>query len=130
MKQEIKVLLANEPEEFRKRLKTLIQEQEDMKVVGEVLDPIELLLTVNETQADVVILTLPDPGGELGIATHLFAEFPQVLVLAISPVCEQAFLYQQIISREQLPGKSGEDVLVALRKVKDKCPWCGGGNFD
>lgn len=111
-------------------MKALIQQQTDMKVVGEVLDPIELLLKVNETQADIVVLTLPEPGSEPGIITHLFAEFPQVLVLAISSVCEEAFLFQQIISREQLPGKSGEDVLVALRKAKDKYLWCGEGNFD
>ncbi|HEX3033578.1 MAG TPA: hypothetical protein VHT73_00390 [Thermodesulfobacteriota bacterium] len=130
MKQQVKILLAIEPEEFRKRLKALIQQQTDMKVVGEVLDPIELLLKVNETQADIVVLTLPEPGSEPGIITHLFAEFPQVLVLAISSVCEEAFLFQQIISREQLPGKSGEDVLVALRRAKDKYLWCGEGNFD
>ena len=67
----MKVLLANEPEAVRTGLATFLQQQSDIEVVGTVLDPIELLVAVEDTQADVVIVTLPDTGEMPGICSHL-----------------------------------------------------------
>src|ERR1700756_5385427 len=77
----IRILLANRPQLLYESLENLIQCQTDMEVVGEVFDPVELLLMVGRTQADVVVIALPSSDEEPGIFSHLLAEYPQLLIL-------------------------------------------------
>ena len=78
MDHSVKVLLANRPEALPISLATLLQQQSDIEVVDTVLDPVELLVAVEDTQADVVVVTLPDSGKYLVFAaicymnTHSF----------------------------------------------------------
>jgi DNA-binding NarL/FixJ family response regulator len=118
MKSEIRVLLANEPQRVRDAFKEFLQCQSGVKVVGTVLDPVELLLAVNEVQADVVVLTLPESGEMPGICTHLLTEYPHLLIAALSSNRQSACLYRQEIVSEPLPNTSDEDILMAIRRVK------------
>jgi len=103
---------------LRELLRSLIQRQADMEVMGEVLDPVELLLAVDETQADVVVVDLPESGEEPGICSHLLAEYPQLLVLALSPGRDRAILYRQSIIKEELSKLSEDEILEAIRKTE------------
>ena len=114
----VRVLLANKPRMLRELLRSLIQRQADMEVMGEVLDPVELLLAVDETQADVVVVDLPESGEEPGICSHLLAEYPQLLVLALSPGRDRAILYRQSIIKEELSKLSEDEILEAIRKTE------------
>ena len=114
----IKVLLANRPKILRELLSGLIQRQFDMEVVGEELDPVELLLAVDETRANVVVLDLLDSGEEPGICSHLLAEYPQLLVLALSSERERAVLCRQIIHKETLSNASDDEILAAIRRAE------------
>jgi DNA-binding NarL/FixJ family response regulator len=114
----VKVLLANGPEVLRTGLATLLQQQSDIEVVGTVLDPIELLVAVGDTQADVVVLTLPDSGEMPGICSHLLHEYPQLLILALSSARTRACVYRQAITVELLGDISDEGILTAVRRVK------------
>jgi DNA-binding NarL/FixJ family response regulator len=118
MKHTIKVLLANGPDPLRTFLVDLLQPQNDVEVVGSVLEPIELLMAVEDTQADVVVLTLPDSGQIPGICSHLFDQYPHLLILALSPDNTKACVYQQVIAVEELMDISEENLLTAIRKVK------------
>ena len=51
--------MVDVPNGLSNLLQDVIQRQENMLVVGEAFDPIDLLLTVNETDADVVIMGHP-----------------------------------------------------------------------
>jgi DNA-binding NarL/FixJ family response regulator len=114
----VRVLLANRPRALRTRLARLLQLQSDIEVVGTVLDPIELLSAVEETQAEVVVVTLPGSGEMPGICSHLFYEYPQLLILALSATRSRAYVYRQVITVEPLAGTSDEELLTAVRKVK------------
>jgi|KBSSwiStaDraftv2_1062776.scaffolds.fasta_scaffold1464716_1 DNA-binding NarL/FixJ family response regulator len=81
----IKVLLGEIPPELRHALPALLDGQEDVKTVGESSDPIELLLMVQRTKADVVILHARSDGSDPGVCSHLAEEFPRLLILIISP---------------------------------------------
>ena len=116
----IKVLLANRPQSLRESLRNLIYSQTDMEVVGEALEPVEILLMVGKTEADVVIVTLPNSDEDPGIYSHLFAEYPQLLIFAVSPELESALLYRQLVSKEQIFKVSKEEIPALIRKVKDK----------
>jgi DNA-binding NarL/FixJ family response regulator len=96
----------------------LLQQQSDIEVVGTVLDPIELLVVVEDTQADVVVVTLPDSGAMPGICSHLLHEYPQLLILALSSDRTRACVYRQAITVEPLADMSDEGILMAVRRVR------------
>jgi DNA-binding NarL/FixJ family response regulator len=114
----IKVVLAINPGLLRDFLRELIQCQTDMEVVGEVVDPVNLLLAVGETDADVVVVTLAASGEAPGICSHLLTEYPQLFILALSPERERAFLWRQSVSEEQLSIESDEEIVAAIRRVR------------
>src|SRR5215510_7046769 len=114
----LKVLLANGPEALRTGLATMLEQQSDIEVVGTVLDPIELLVAVEDTQADIVVVTLPDSGEMPGICSHLLHEYPQLLILALSPDRTRACIYRQAITVEPLADISDGGILTAVRQVK------------
>jgi len=118
MDHSVKVLVANRPEALRTGLATLLQQQSDIEVVGTVLDPVELLVAVGDTQADVVVVTLPDSGEMPGICSHLLHEYPQLLILALSSARTRACIYRQAITVEPLADISDEGILTAVRRVK------------
>jgi hypothetical protein len=74
---------------------------------------------VGDTQADVVIVTLPDSGEMPGICSHLFHEYPQLLILALSSSRTRACVYRQSITVESLADISDEGILTAVRRVKN-----------
>jgi hypothetical protein len=97
-------------------LRKLIEAQHDMSVVrDEDLAPLELLLAVREARPDVVILGLTETGAEPGICSNLLAEYPRLLVLALSQQRDQAFLYQQSILKQTLKETSDNSILNAIR---------------
>jgi DNA-binding NarL/FixJ family response regulator len=118
MDSSVKVLLANGPEALPIGLATLLQQQSDIEVVGTVLDPVELLVAVGDTQAEVVVVTLPDSGEMPGICSHLLHEYPQLLILALSSARTRACVYRQAITVEPLADISDEGILTAVRRVK------------
>lgn len=104
---------------LRELLKGLICRQGDMQVVGEAVDPLEVLYLARKTQADVVVTTLPETG-EPGISSHLLAELPDLIVLALAPDGNQAMLYRQILLKEELGGPAGETFVDTLRQAAAK----------
>lgn len=113
----IKVLLANQAQMPRELMAELTLGQPEMDVKGEVLDPIEILLAVGEYPVDVVVLDLSDPGQEPGICSHLLAEYPDLLVLALAPDLGEGFLYRRTLEKQQLAEVSKAEILAAIRKA-------------
>ncbi len=107
----IKILLANHPRMMREVVREMIEAQPDMEVVGEVLNPVELLVTVRETAADAVILGLED-AQELGVCSHLLAEYPNLTILALASTGKTAFIRP---GRREIAEPSEAQILSALR---------------
>ncbi len=107
----IRVLLANRPRMMREVVKELIERQEDMEVVGEVLDPLGLLVAVRETEADAVILGVMD-SEEPGLCSHLLAEYPNLTILGLASDGKTAFIRPR---RQEIDDPSEESILGALR---------------
>ena len=101
---------------LRELLKDLICRQGDMEVVGEALDPLEVLYAVRKTEADVVVTTLPE-SGEAGISSHLLAEYPELLVLALAPDGSDAMLYRQVLVKESVHGEAFDGLLSVVRQA-------------
>ena len=114
----VKVLLADIPHVLRAYLEELLQHHSDVEMSGTVSDPVELLIAVEDTQADVVVVRLPDSEEMPSICSHLLAEYPQLLILALSPDSTRACVYRQVTVVEPLINTSEEEILKAIRKAK------------
>jgi DNA-binding NarL/FixJ family response regulator len=114
--QKIKVLLASRPKMLSDVVRNMVTRQPDMEVVGEVLDPIELLLTAKARPVDVVIVTPLDSEGEPGICRHLLAEQPQLKIVTLTAKGEAAFLYQSGTPKKRINEPSEQSILDAIRE--------------
>jgi DNA-binding NarL/FixJ family response regulator len=116
MNAKIKVLLASRPKLLSEVIRYLVARQPDMEVVSEVLDPIELLLAVKATNADVVIVTPLPANGEPHICTQLLAAYAQLKIVTQSAKGEAAYLYQSGSPRRRIEEPSEQLILGAIRE--------------
>ena len=117
MSEIVKILMVNVAGNLRDLLQGVIERWDNMLVVGEAFDPIDLLLTVNETEADVVIMGHPDADSMPGICTHLLTEYPILLILIISTIDQRAFLYERKITQEEVSYTIPEDLIVRVNEA-------------
>ncbi|MEJ2544077.1 MAG: hypothetical protein P8Y99_08410 [Calditrichaceae bacterium] len=115
--QKIKIMLASRPKIISEVIRNIIEHQPDMILIGEVIDPIRLLYTIRETSVDVVILTPIKANGEPKICSHLLAEHPSLIIVALSAEGEAAYLYKLDVPRLRIDNPSGQSILVAIREA-------------
>jgi DNA-binding NarL/FixJ family response regulator len=116
MNAKIKVLLASRPKLLSEVIRYMVARQPDMEVVSEVLDPIELLLAVKATYADVVIVTPLPANGEPHICTQLLATYAQLKIITQSAKGEVAYLYQSGSPKRCIEEPSEQLILGAIRE--------------
>jgi DNA-binding NarL/FixJ family response regulator len=116
MHAKIKVLLASRPKLLSEVIRYMVARQPDMEVVSEVLDPIELMLAVKATNADVVIVTPLPANGEPHICTHLLAVYAQLKIVTQSAKGEAAYLYQSGSPKRRIEEPSEQLILGAIRE--------------
>jgi DNA-binding NarL/FixJ family response regulator len=90
--------------------------QPDMEIVGEPLDPLEVLLTAKIREADVVVIPFSDPN-DPGLLSHLFAELPNVTVLMTSSSGYPSYVVQLCPHRRELLDTSELNLVRVLRNV-------------
>jgi len=115
----IRILLANRPPILLEVMREMVQRQEDMEVVGEILDPVGLLVAVRDLEADAVILTLKDYE-EPGLCSHLVTEYPNLIILSLAADGKTAFLRPP---RREIKVPSEQSIVDALRdaiRVKEE----------
>jgi chemotaxis response regulator CheB len=113
----VKILMVDVPGNLRSLFQHVIEQQENMVVVGEAFDPVDLLLTVNETDADVVIMGHPQADRMPGICSHLLAEYPVLLILIISTIDQRAFLSERKITYEEVSYTIPEDLIAKVNEA-------------
>lgn len=112
----IKVLLASRPKMLSEVIRYMVERQPDMEVMGEVLDPMELLLAVKTTGAEVVIVAPLEANGEPHICTQLLAAYPQLKIVTQSAKGEAAFLYESGSPKQRIDEPSEPSILGAIRE--------------
>jgi DNA-binding NarL/FixJ family response regulator len=117
MPAKIKVLLASRPKMLSDVVRNMLERQPDMEVVGEVLDPVALLLTARAKPVDVVIVTPLDWEQEPRICRHLLAEHPQLKIVTLPANGEAAFLYESGGRKQRFDEPSKESILGAIREA-------------
>lgn len=97
-------------------IKNLVECQPDMQVVGEVLDPIELLIAVRATPVDAVIVTPLDSEVKPRICRRLLEEHPHLRIVTVSEKGEAACLYQSGRDKKHFNQASWPSILGAIRE--------------
>ena len=110
-----KVLLAVESPILRELLGENIGKEPDLEVVDESVDPVDLLVAVGRTEADVVIQTWPASGEMPNILTHLFVEYPELLVIGLPDDSDRAVICHQTITKTEFPTVGLQDILSQIR---------------
>ncbi len=89
----IKILLADDHAIMREGLRSLIEKEPDMEIVGEAEDGRKALELVRELSPDIVIMdiTMPNLNG-VEATRHITSEFHQVKVIALSMHSNRRFV--------------------------------------
>jgi DNA-binding NarL/FixJ family response regulator len=118
----IKVLLSSRPKLLSEVIRFLIEHQPDMEIVGEVLDPLQLLHASRKAAVDVVIITPLKANGEPKICHLLLAEHPLLKIVTQSANGEAAYLYQAGVDKKRIEEPSGHSILGVIREALSKSP--------
>jgi len=112
----IKVLLSSRPKLLSEVIRNLIERQPDMQVVGEVLDPLQLLRVSREILVDAIIITPLRANGEPKICHLLLEAHPRLKIVTQSASGEVAYLYQSGLLKKRIDEPSGQAILDLLRE--------------
>ena len=97
--------------------KAMLGDDPDLEIVGEVIHPIDILLELGSTQAEVVVIDLPASEEDPGLCSHLLAEYPAVKVVAVSSGGETSIVYETGVIRRYLPDASPETLTRFIRSL-------------
>ena len=111
------VLLAFGPRLFYESLvRELGSHEQVVPWISEASELPDLLVEVQRTQAEAVIISTATKADAAGIRSDLFSEFPHLSLLVLSAEDEIAFLYKQEVVVRRIPSVSVDAILTALRE--------------
>jgi DNA-binding NarL/FixJ family response regulator len=93
----------------------ILERQPNMNVMSAVADPVELLLAIKATKAEVLIITPVNLDQEPGICSYLLVEYPHLKILALSAKNNTAFLYKAGSCRKRIDDVGEELILSTMR---------------
>ena len=117
----IEIILADDHNIVREAMRLLLDNEPDMKVVGETADGLAALGLVRKKTPDVVIMDISMPGlNGIEATRKIIAGVPGVMVIALSAYSDRKFIFQMFKA-----GASGyllkdcvfEELAFAIRSV-------------
>lgn len=109
-------MFSSRPKLLSEVIRNLIERQPDMVVVGEVVDPIELIFALRETPVDVVIITPHKVDGNPRICIQLLKEHPRLKILMLTGDSEALYIYQSGVRRNHIERPSEQVIINVIRK--------------
>jgi len=109
-------MLSSRPKMLSEVIRSMVEHQPDMEVVGEVIDPIELLIAAKAMLVDVVIISPLKANGVPRICSQLLGEHPLLKIMTLSAEGESAFFYQSDTPKMRIDEPSEQAILNAIRK--------------
>jgi len=104
----LKVLQAGRPKFLSDVIQTMIADQPDRIMIGEVIDPIKLLHAARRTSVDMVIVTPHRSNDMPTICSRLLAEHPRMKIVTLSSNGETAYLYHSGSGKQRSEELSGQ----------------------
>jgi DNA-binding NarL/FixJ family response regulator len=117
----LRILLADDHKIVREGLRTLINSQPDMQVIGEAANGKEVLVKARELKPDVVVmdLSMPELNG-LQATERLKAERPEMKVVALTAHEDESYLRQLCkvgAAGYVLKRSAGDELVKAISEV-------------
>ena len=117
----IRVLLANYHVMVPEEIRQLVEEQEDMELVGDCRGPMKILQETGRANADAVILA-QEGTAEPGLCSQLLAVYPDLTVLSVTSDMASTFTQQLCSRRQHIETHTSVDIVAVLRSaVKESC---------
>ena len=117
----IRILLTEDHSLVRAGIRTLMEAQPDMEVVGEASNGEEAMEKARELRPDVVVMDLVMPGiGGMAATRRMKEEFPEVQILILTILEDDRYFFEAIRSGDSgfiLKGVLPADFLSAVRTV-------------
>jgi two-component system response regulator NreC len=123
MMAEIRLLLVDDHEIVRTGLSMLLENENDMVIVGQASSGAQALELVSQLEPDVVImdLTLPDISG-IEVTRQLKAHYPDIAVVALTIHEDQQYFFETIQAGADgyVPKRAAsEDLIKAIHAASD-----------
>ncbi|HEX3820513.1 MAG TPA: hypothetical protein VHW45_09280 [Candidatus Sulfotelmatobacter sp.] len=113
----VRVLVANRPRLMREMVLATLADQPDIEIIGEVTNDHDLNDIVEQTQPDVLIVTLSEPEKPLGQCGFLLGRYPRMRILALAPEKNRGVYFWAMVDIRNKPVESSEaGVLNAIRE--------------
>jgi DNA-binding NarL/FixJ family response regulator len=116
----LKVLIADDHAVVREGLKTLVNMQPDMDVVGEASDGNEAPLRAGALRPDVVVMDVSMPGGGVEATAQITSRWPEIRVLALTMHEDRGYLRRLMEAGAAgyvLKRSAAEELIRAIRAV-------------
>ncbi len=117
----LKILLVDDHQMFGEGLKSLLESEEDIEILGQAQSGQEALFLLSENQADVILMDIEMPRLD-GIQTtkHIVKKYPDIKILALSMHNEKEFIKGILKAGAHgymLKNAGKTELLEAIRKV-------------
>ena len=112
----IKVMFSSRPKLLSEVIRNLIEHQSDMEVMGEVVDPIELIFALREMPVDVVIITPLSVNQNPRLCSQLLKEHPKLVILTLTKENEAVYVYQSNTERWSIEKPSEQIIIDVIHK--------------
>jgi two-component system, NarL family, response regulator NreC len=121
MPKRIRLIIADDHAIMREGLVALLEDEPDLRVVGQAGGGLEAVALVRQQQPDIALLDITMPGmNGLEVTRRLVAEQPEVKILILTMHEEEAFFFEALragAAGYMLKGASSEELLGAIRAV-------------
>jgi len=118
-----KILIADDHTIFRQGLKMLLEQEDDMEVVGEAGNGLEALDLAKKLKPEVLLLdiAMPEMDG-VQVAQKLKKILPEIKVIVLTTHAEDQFIFEFLklgVSGYVLKDSASQELIYSIRKSKD-----------
>jgi DNA-binding NarL/FixJ family response regulator len=117
-----RILLVDDHQVVRLGLRTLLEDQPDLQVVGEASTSTEAVAAVEHLQPDLVLMDIRIPGaGGIDTTRHIAARFPQTKVIMLTSYADDELIWRAVNAGAMgyiLKQVGNEELLRAIDAVR------------
>lgn len=110
----IRVLLANYSMLVPEAIRRLVEEQDDMEIVGDCRGPMKILQETGRTKADAIILA-QEGTYEPGLCSQLLSVYPDLVILGITKDTSSAYIQRMRPDRSRVDIEEQDDIVQVMR---------------
>ena len=123
MSQQTSILLVDDHAMLRKGLRVLIEQEENLRVIGEAADGREAIDQVRQLQPDVVVMDINMPHlNGIEATRKILAESPQARILALSIHSGKRYVEEMLeagVAGYLLKESAPEELITAINTIKE-----------